>query len=191
MLEAGARGKQGPRSRRRDRARGDGHGSEGCSEVVAGGGGERRYRQIRRRCGNREHASMAEMGARQAEQAVSTMAETTRAASQSVQPLIRSFSVFSEMPGMSLSLAKDVGEVWSDLLKKNLETSARASQEMFRLTSPQQVVRSPAPFSCGVSADLDGSGSRMMEISLRASSGMKSAVQEAAKEAKKAAPTGR
>ena len=69
---------------------------------------------------------MAEMGARQAEQAVSTMAETSRAASQSVQPLIRSLSVFSEMPGTSLSLAKDVGEVWSDLVKKKFLRPAPA-----------------------------------------------------------------
>jgi hypothetical protein len=133
---------------------------------------------------------VAELGARQAEQAVSTMAGTTRAASQSVQPLIRSFSAFSEMPGTSLSLAKDVGQVWSDLVKKNLETSARASQEMFRLTSPQQVVQTQSRFAVEFLQTWMDAGSRMMEISLRASGGMKSAVQEAAKEAKKATSAG-
>ena len=113
------------------------------------------------------------------------MAETTRAASQSVQPLIRSFSAL-EMPGTSLSLAKDVGEVWSDLLKKKLETGVRASQEMFQLTSPQQVVEVQRRLAVEFLQTWMNAGSRMMEISLRASSGMKSAVQEAAKEAKKA-----
>ena len=58
------------------------------------------------------------------------MAETTRAVSQSVQPLIRGFGAFSEMPGTSLTLAQNVGQVWADLVKKNLETGASASQEM-------------------------------------------------------------
>jgi hypothetical protein len=128
---------------------------------------------------------VAEVGARQAEKAVSTIAETTRAASQSVQPLIRSFSAFSELPGTSLSLAKDVGQVWSDLVKKNLETSARASQEMFRLTSPQDVVQAQSRLAAEFLQTWMDAGSRMMEISLRASSGMKSAVQGAAKEAEK------
>jgi len=134
-----------------------------------------------------------------AEKAVSTMAETTRAASQSVQrlvqpldqSLIRSFSAFSEMPGTSLSLAQDVGQVWSDLVKKNLETSARASQEMFRLTSPQQVVQAQSRFAVELLQTWMDAGSRMMEISLRASSGVKSAVQEAAKEVEKAKSAGR
>jgi len=129
---------------------------------------------------------VAEMGARQAEQAVSTIAGTTRAAAQSVQPLIRSFSAFSEMPGTSLELAKDVSLVWSDLVKRNFETSARASQQMFRLTSPQQVVEAQSRFAAEVLQTWMEAGSRMMEISLRASGGMKSAVQEAAQEAKKA-----
>jgi chemotaxis regulatin CheY-phosphate phosphatase CheZ len=74
---------------------------------------------------------VAELGARQAEKAVSTMAETTRAASQSVQPLIRGFGAFSEMPGTSLTLAQDVGQVWADLVKKNLETGARPPGRCF------------------------------------------------------------
>jgi hypothetical protein len=138
---------------------------------------------------------VAEMGVRQAGQAVSTMAETTRAvsqsASQSVQPLIRGFSAFSEMPGTSLTLAKDVGQVWSDLVKKNLETSARASQEMFRMTSPQQVVQVQSRFAAEFLQTWMDAGSRMMEISLRASGGMTSAVQEATKEAVKATSSGR
>ena len=133
---------------------------------------------------------VAELGARQAEKAVSTMAETTRAASQSVQPLIRGFSAFSEMPGTSLTLAQDVGQVWSDLVKKNLETSARASQEMFRLTSPQQVVQAQSRFAVEFLQTWMDAGSRMMEISLRASGGVKSAVQEAAKEVEKATSAG-
>jgi hemerythrin-like domain-containing protein len=134
---------------------------------------------------------VAEMGARQAEKAVSTMAETTRAASQSVQPFIRSFGAFSEMPGTSLSLAQDVGQVWSDLVKKNLETSARASQEMFRLTSPQQVVQVQSRFAAEFLQTWMDAGSRMMEISLRASSGVKSAVQGATKEVEKATSAGK
>jgi hemerythrin superfamily protein len=133
---------------------------------------------------------VAEMGARQAEKAVSTMAETTRAASQSVQPLIRSFTAFSELPGTSLTLAKDVGQVWSDLVKKNLETSARASQEMFRLTSPQQVVQVQSRLAVEFLQTWMDAGSRMMEISLRASSGVKSAVEGAAKEVQKAKSAG-
>jgi hypothetical protein len=133
---------------------------------------------------------VAELGARQAEKAVSTMAETTRAASQSVQPLIRSFSAFSEIPGTSLSLAKDVGQVWSDLVKRNLETSVRASQEMFRLTSPQQVVQAQSRFAAEVLQTWMNAGSRMMEISLRASGGMRSAVEEAAEEVEKANSAG-
>jgi len=133
---------------------------------------------------------VAEMGARQAEQAVSTVAGTTRAAAQSVQPLIRSFSAFSEMPGTSLELAKDVSLVWSDLVRKNFETSARASQQMFRLTSPQQVVEAQSRFAAEVLQTWMDAGSRMMEISLRASGGMKSAVQGAVQEAKKATSAG-
>jgi hypothetical protein len=129
---------------------------------------------------------VAEMGARQAGQAVSTIAGTTRAATQSVQPLIRSFSAFSEMPGTSLELAKDVSLVWSDLVRRNFETSARASQQMFGLTSPQQVVEAQSRFAAEVLQTWMEAGSRMMEISLRASGGMKSAVQEAVQEAKKA-----
>jgi hemerythrin-like domain-containing protein len=129
---------------------------------------------------------VAEVGARQAEKAVSTMVETTRAASQSVQPLIHSFSAFSEMPGTSLTLAKDVGQVWSDLVTKNLETGARASQEMFHLTSTQQVVQAQSRFAVEFLQTWMDAGRRMMEISLRASGGMKSAVQEAAKAAEKA-----
>jgi hypothetical protein len=133
---------------------------------------------------------VAEAGVRQAEQAVSTMAETTRAASQSVQPLIRSFTAFSEIPGTSLTLATDVGQVWSDLVKRNLETSARASQEMFRMTSPQQVVQAQSRFAAEFLQTWMDAGSRMMEISLRASSGVRSAVQEAAKEVEKAKSAG-
>jgi hypothetical protein len=133
---------------------------------------------------------VAEMGTRQAERAVSTMAETTRAASQSVEPLIRSFTAFSEIPGTSLTLAQDVGQVWSDLVKKNLETSARASQEMFRMTSPQQVVQVQSRFAAEFLQTWMDAGSRMMEISLRASGGVKSAVQGAAKEMEKARSAG-
>jgi hemerythrin superfamily protein len=134
---------------------------------------------------------VAEMGTRQAERAVSTMAETTRAASQSVEPLIRGFTAFSEIPGTSLTLAQDVGQVWSDLVKKNLETSARASQEMFRMTSPQQVVQVQSRFAAEFLQTWMDAGSRMMEISLRASGGVKSAVQGAAKEMEKARSAGR
>jgi hypothetical protein len=134
---------------------------------------------------------VAEMGTHQAERAVSTMAETTRAASQSVEPLIRGFTAFSEIPGTSLTLAQDVGQVWSDLVKKNLETSARASQEMFRMTSPQQVVQVQSRFAAEFLQTWMDAGSRMMEISLRASGGVKSAVQGAAKEMEKARSAGR
>jgi hypothetical protein len=134
---------------------------------------------------------VAELGARQAEKAVSTMAETTRAASQSVQPLIRGFGAFSEMPGTSLTLAQDVGQVWADLVKKNLETGARASQEMFRLTSPQQVVQAQSRFAAEVLQTWMEAGRRMMAISLRASGGLTSAVQEAAKEVEKTTSGGR
>jgi Hemerythrin HHE cation binding domain/Phasin protein len=133
---------------------------------------------------------VAEMGTRQAERAVSTMAETTRAASQSVEPLIRGFTAFSEIPGTSLTLAQDVGQVWSDLVKKNLETSARASQEMFRMTSPQQVVQAQSRFAAEFMQTWMDAGSRMMEISLRASGGVKLAVQGAAKEMEKARSAG-
>jgi hemerythrin superfamily protein len=134
---------------------------------------------------------VAELGARQAEKAVSTMAETTRAASQSVQPLIRGFGAFSEMPGTSLTLAQDVAQVWADLVKKNLETGARASQEMFRLTSPQQVVQAQSRFAAEVLQTWMEAGRRMMAISLRASGGLTSAVQEAAKEVEKTTSGGR
>ena len=134
---------------------------------------------------------VAELGARQAEQAVSTMAETTRAASQSVQPLIRGFGAFSEMPGTSLTLAKDVGQVWADLVKKNLETGARASQEIFRVTSPQQVVQAQSRFAAEVLQTWMEAGRRIMEISLRASGSLTSAVQEAAKEVEKTTSGGR
>ncbi len=134
---------------------------------------------------------VAELGARQAEKAVSTMAETTRAASQSVQPLIRGFGAFSEMPGTSLTLAQDVGQVWADLVKKNLETGARASQEIFRVTSPQQVVQAQSRFAAEVLQTWMEAGRRMMAISLRASGGLTSAVQEAAKEVEKTTSGGR
>jgi hemerythrin superfamily protein len=132
---------------------------------------------------------VAELGIHQAEKAASRMSETTRAASQSVQPLIRSFGAFSEMPGTSLTLARDVGQVWSDLMKKNFETGARVSQEMFGLTSPQQVVQAQSRFAVEVLQTWMEAGSRMMEISLRASGGMKSAVQGAAKEVERATTT--
>jgi hypothetical protein len=134
---------------------------------------------------------VAEMGTHQAERAVSTMAETTRAASQSVEPLIRGFTAFSEIPGTSLTLAQDVGQVWADLVKKNLETGARASQEMFRLTSPQQVVQAQSRFAAEVLQTWMEAGRRMMAISLRASGGLTSAVQEAAKEVEKTTSGGR
>jgi len=132
---------------------------------------------------------VAELGIHQVEEAVSKMSETTRAASQSVQPLIRSFSAFSEMPGTSLTLARDVGQVWSDLMKKNFETGARASQEMFGLTSPQQVIQAQSRFAVEVLQTWMEAGSRIMEISLRASGGTGSAVQGAAKEVERATAT--
>ena len=61
---------------------------------------------------------------------------------------------------------------------------------MFRLTSPQQVVEVQGRFAVEFLQTWMNAGSRMMEISLRASSGVKSAVQGATKEAEKAAPAG-
>ena len=81
--------------------------------------------------------------------------------------------------------------MWSDLVKKNLETSARASQEMFRLTSPQQVVQAQSRFAVEVLQTWMNAGSRMMEISLRASGGMRSAVEENAKEVERTDSAGR
>jgi len=138
---------------------------------------------------------VAELGARQAERAVSTAVstatDTTRAASEAVQPLLRSFSAFSDIPGVSLNLATDVGQVWSDLMRKNLETGARASQEMFRLASPQQIAQAQSRFAAEMLQSWMDAGARMMEISLRASGSVRSADAEASQEVKKATSTRR
>ena len=81
--------------------------------------------------------------------------------------------------------------MWSDLVKKNLETGARASQEIFRVTSPQQVVQAQSRFAAEVLQTWMEAGRRIMEISLRASGGLTSAVQEAAKEVEKTTSGGR
>jgi len=130
---------------------------------------------------------VAELGARQAERVASTVTDTTRAASAAVQPLIRGFGAFSEMPGASLEMARDVGQLWSDLVRKNLETSARASQEMFRVTTPQQIAETQGRFAVEMMQSWMNAGARMMEISLRASGSVKSAVEGARQEAEKAA----
>jgi hypothetical protein len=130
---------------------------------------------------------VAELGARQAERVASTVTDTTRAASAAVQPLIRSFGAFSEMPGASLEMARDVGQLWSDLVRKNLETSARASQEMFRVTTPQQIAETQGRFAVEMMQSWMNAGARMMEISLRASGSVKSAIEGVRQEAEKAA----
>jgi hemerythrin superfamily protein len=139
---------------------------------------------------------VVEAGVRQAEQAVPATTETARPIGQSIQPqsiqpMIRGFTAFSELPETSLSIARDVSQVWSDLVTKNLQTGARASQEMFRLTSPQQVVQAQSRIFVEVLQTWMDTGSRMMEISLRATRGMKSAVEEASTEVRKTTSTGR
>ena len=79
----------------------------------------------------------------------------------------------------------------TDLVTKNLQTGARASQEMFRLTSPQQVVQAQSRIFVEVLQTWMDTGSRMMEISLRATRGMKSAVEEASTEVRKPTSAGR
>ncbi len=139
---------------------------------------------------------VVEAGVRQAEQAVPATTETARPIGQSIQPqsiqpMIRGFTALSELPETSLSIARDVSQVWSDLVTKNLETGARASQEMFRLTSPQQVVQAQSRIFVEVLQTWMDTGSRMMEISLRATRGMKSAVEEASTEVRKTTSAGR
>lgn len=134
---------------------------------------------------------VVEAGVRQAEQAVAQTIETARPIGQSIQPMIRGFTALSELPETSLSIARDVSQVWSDLVTKNLETGARASQEMFRLTSPQQVVQAQSRIFVEVLQTWMDTGSRMMEISLRATRGMKSAVEEASTEVRKPTSAGR
>jgi hypothetical protein len=134
---------------------------------------------------------VVEAGVRQAERAVPATTETARPISQSIQPMIRGFTALSELPETSLSIARDVGQVWSDLVTKNLQTGARASQEMFRLTSPQQVVQAQSRIFVEVLQTWMDTGSRMMEISLRATRGMKSAVEEASTEVRKPTSAGR
>jgi hemerythrin superfamily protein len=134
---------------------------------------------------------VVEAGVRQAEQAVPATTETARPTGQSIQPMIRGFTALSGLPETSLSIARDVSQVWSDLVAKNLETGARASQEMFRLTSPQQVVQAQSRIFVEVLQTWMDTGSRMMEISLRATRGMKSTVEEASTEVRKATPQGR
>jgi hypothetical protein len=129
---------------------------------------------------------VAELGARQAEKVASTVTDTARAAGQAVQPMIGSLSAFSEMPGTSLELARDVGQLWSDLVRKNLETGARASQEMFQLTTPQQIVEAQRRYAVEMMQSWMNAGARMMEISLRASGSMSSAIQGAKQEVEKA-----
>jgi hemerythrin superfamily protein len=139
----------------------------------------------------RSTRQVAEAGIRQAEQAFSATTETARPIGQSIQPMIRGFTAFSELPETSLSIARDVSQVWSDLVTKNLQTGARASQEMFRLTSPQQVVQAQSRIFVEVLQTWMDTGSRMMEISLRATRGMKSAVEEASTEVRKTTSAGR
>jgi hypothetical protein len=135
--------------------------------------------------------SATDAAARQAEQAISATTETARPIGQSSQPMTRGFTAFSELPETSLSIARDVSQVWSDLVTKNLQTGARASQEMFRLTSPQQVVQAQSRIFVEVLQTWMDTGSRMMEISLRATRGMKSAVEEASTKVRKTTSAGR
>jgi len=135
--------------------------------------------------------SATDAAARQAEQAISATTETARPIGQSSQPMTRGFTAFSELPETSLSIARDVSQVWSDLVTKNLQTGARASQEMFRLTSPQQVVQAQSRIFVEVLQTWMDTGSRMMEISLRATRGTKSAVEEASTKVRKTTSAGR
>jgi len=134
---------------------------------------------------------IADLGSRQVAKAASTMVDTTRAASDALQPMIRSFSAFSEMPGASMEMVRDVGQVWSDLVRKNFETSARASQEVFRLTSPQQLAEAQTRLAAEVLQSWMNAGARMMEISLRASGTMRTVAKGARQEAEKASSTGK
>ncbi|HVJ10427.1 MAG TPA: phasin family protein, partial [Burkholderiales bacterium] len=133
---------------------------------------------------------MTEVGARQAETVVLAARDTTSAASRAVQPALRGLTALSGMPVASLTMVSDVGQVWSDLVKENLETGARASREIVRLSNPQEIAVVQSRFAVEVLQSWMNAGTRMMQISLRASDTLRSAAQRADAEGKNAASAG-
>ena len=133
---------------------------------------------------------MTEVGARQAETVVLAARDTASAASRAVQPALHGLTALSGMPVASLNMVKDVGQVWSDLVKENLETGARASREIFRLRNPQEIAVVQSRFAVEILQSWVNAGTRMMQISLRASDTVKSATQRADAEGKNAVSAG-
>jgi len=116
--------------------------------------------------------------------------DTASAASRAVQPALHGLTALSGMPVASLTMVKDVGQVWSDLVKENLETGARASREIVRLSSPQEIAVVQSRFAVEVLQSWMNAGTRMMQISLRASDTLRSAAQRADEEGKNAVSAG-
>jgi hypothetical protein len=133
---------------------------------------------------------MTEVGVHQAETVVLAAGDTTRAASWAVQPALHGLTALSEIPVASLTMVSDVGQVWSDLVKENLETGARVSQEIFQLRNPQEIAVVQSRFAVEVLQSWLSAGTRMMHISLRASDTLRSAAQRADGEGKNAASAG-
>jgi len=125
---------------------------------------------------------MADLGTGQADRIASTAVDTVRAANDAFQPAFRGLEALSKLPKSSLEAVQDAAEVWSDLAKRNFESSARASREMLSLRSPQQIVEAQGRLTAELLQSWIEAGTRLMNISIQASRGIKSATEKAARE---------
>jgi hypothetical protein len=132
-----------------------------------------------------------QLGASQLEQAASAVKDTARAAEQATQPLLRSVEASAQVPLASMDTLKDLSQVWGDLVKQSMETGARATQEMFRLNTPQQIVQVQSRVAVEMMSAWMNAGSRVMEISLRTSGAMRTASREVTKNVEKAVSASR
>ena len=131
------------------------------------------------------HAS--EVAGRAAQQTSASMAEAMRGALDASQPAVDNFQVLASLPHVAVGLMNEAGRTWIEWMDRTRQSASHRAEALKRSSSPQEFTQAQGRFMQEALEAWSDAGSRMMQLSMRASGQLLEPVARQAERAKDAA----